>query len=194
MTSQKGLSATGLGLVLSVLLAGCGSLPAQLSSLLQPLTGMLNPDVFSTLGLETQAATLPGVETPGLLVSVENRTGRWATMTVSYRTSGDQTETFSTSLAPHDKSAQMLICPIVEITVGDVSNLKQSGARIFLIDTVTDPNDLATAPFIDVDAFGQPLREGVNYDCGDGVTFTVQASSSAQSGYQVFAYIRRAGS
>lgn len=194
MTSRKGLSAAGLGLALSVLLAGCGSLPAQLSSLLQPLTGMLNPDLFSTLGLESQAATLPGVETPGLLVSVENRTGRWAAMTVSYRTSGDQTETFSTSLAPHDKSAQMLICPITEITVGDVSNLKQSGARVFLIDTVTDPNDLATAPYIDVDAFGQPLREGVNYDCGDGVTFTVQASSGAQSGYQVFAYIRRAGS
>jgi hypothetical protein len=36
--------------------------------------------------------------------------------------------------------------------------------------------------------------EGINYDCGDGVTFAVQSSGTSSSGYQTFAYIRRSGS
>jgi hypothetical protein len=192
MTSRKGLIVASVGLLLGVWLAGCGSLPAPLNTLLQSFTSVLNPDLLPSLGLGTQAASLPGNAAPGLLVSVENRTPRWVDMTVSYRTSGNQTNEFTTVVAPHDKSGQMLICPIDEITVGDVGNPKLSGARVFLIDNVTDSTALATAPFIEVDAFGQVLREGVNYDCGDGVTFAVQESSVSQSGYQVFAYIRRA--
>ncbi len=191
MTNRKGLFVAGLGLLLGGWLAGCGSLPPPLNTLVQSFTSLLNPEFLPSLGLGTQAASLPGNAAPGLLVSVENRTARWAEITVSYRSLGTPDQ-FTTTVAPHDKSGQMLICPIEEITVGDLNSPKQSGARVFLLDTVTDPNSLATAPFIDVDAFGQNLQEGVNYDCGDGVTFAVQESGAAQSGFQIFAYIQRA--
>lgn len=184
MTSWKGLCRAGAGLALAMLLGGCG--------LVQQVTDVLNPDLLASLGFGTRVATLPG-DAPGLLVYVENRTGRWAAMSVAYRTSDNRTDSFTTSVAPRNKSGQMLICPITEITVGDVSNIKQSGARIFLIDNVTDTAVLDTAPYIEVDAFGVLLLDGINYDCGDGITFTIQESSISRSGYQVYAYIRRAG-
>ena len=185
MCSRKKLVLAGIGVALGICLAGCGTL-------LQSFYSIFNPDFLPELGLGTEAASLPGNAAPGLLVSVENRTGRFAEMTISYRTSGNQVQQYTTSVASHQKSGQMLICPIDEITVGDVSNPKLSGARVFLLDTVTDPNALASAPFIDVDAFGQNLRAGSNYDCGDGVTFAIQDSAIAPSGFQIFAYIRRA--
>jgi hypothetical protein len=173
------------GLTLGVGLAGCG--------LLDQVTNMFNPDLLSSLGLGGQVASLPG-DAPGLLVAVENRTDRIAAMVVSYRDSANAVQTYTTQVAPNGKSAQMLVCPIGEITLGDVSNLKQSGARIFLLDTVAaDPNAVAAAPFIEVDPFGVLLEDTVNYRCGDGLTFTVQSSSAASSGYQVFAFIRRSG-
>jgi hypothetical protein len=178
-------AAAGFGLALGVVLAGC--------SVVGQLTNILNPDLMSSLGLTgAQVASLPG-DAPGLLVAVENRTTRWAAMTVAYRTGDGKAQSFTTNVAPQNKSAQMLVCPIAEITVGDVSNLKQSGARVFLIENVTDPAQLDSAPFIEVDAFGVLLIEGTNYNCGDGVTFALQESSVSQSGFQVFAYIRRSG-
>jgi len=183
MSFRKELILAGL-VALGICLAGCGTL-------LQSFYSIFNPDFLPELGIGTQAASLPGNAAPGLLVSVENRTGRPAEITVMYRT-GSQTEQFTTNVASHQKSGQMLICPIEEITVGDVSNPKLSGARVFLIDDVSDPNALAAAPFIEVDAFGQNLQEGVNYDCGDGVTFAIQDSAVSQSGFQIFAYIQRA--
>ena len=45
---------------------------------------------------------------------------------------------------------------------------------------------------IEVEPFGVLLRNGANYDCGDGVTFAVTNSGATLSGYQVFAFIERA--
>jgi hypothetical protein len=184
MSRREGRIAVGVAGVLSAAVVGC--------TVLQNFTNVLNPDLLSSLGLGVQVASLPG-DAPGLLVAVDNRTSRWAAMTVAYRMSADQAKSFTTNVAPRNKSAQMLICPVTEITVGDVSNTKQSGARVYLIENVTDTAQLETAPFIEVDVFGVLLVEGVNYDCGDGVTFAIQESSISQSGYQIYAYVRRSG-
>ncbi|MBU0616232.1 MAG: hypothetical protein KKI02_00800 [Planctomycetes bacterium] len=185
MSAWTGPTAAAASLGLGALLAGCG--------LVGEVTNMFNPDLLSSLGMGANVATLPG-DAPGLLVAVENRTSRWASMVVSYRDSEDKVRNYTTLVAPGDKSAQMLVCPIGEITLGDVSNLKQTGARVYLLDTATaDPNSVAVAPFIEVDAFGVLLSEEVNYDCGDGVTFALLTSSTARSGYQAYAFIRRAG-
>ncbi|GAF86848.1 unnamed protein product, partial [marine sediment metagenome] len=47
--------------------------------------------------------------------------------------------------------------------------------------------------YIEVEPFGVLLQEGINYDCGDVITFTILPSSATLSGYQSFAFIRRSG-
>lgn len=183
MVVRSGRVVTGVGLAVSVLLCGCGLLTGNISNL-------FNPNLLSSLGLAGDVASLPD-DAPGLLMAVENRTDRWARMVVSYRDGDGDARSYTTLVAPGDKSAQMLVCPIEEITLGDVSNLSAAGARVFLVDNVTDTAILDVAPYIEVDAFGVLLSEGVNYDCGEGVTFTLQTSSDSASGYRVFAYIRR---
>jgi hypothetical protein len=174
---------TGLGLALSVVLAGCGAFQ---------VTNLMNPDFLSSLGLGASVATLPG-DAPGLLVTAQNSTDRSIAMAISYRDVNDKVQSYTASIAPGDKTAQMLVCPVKEITIGDVSNLSLSGARVFLVGSVTDPNAIGSAPYVEVEPFGVLLKEGVNYDCGDGLTFTVQASTQTRSGYQTIAYIRRSG-
>jgi hypothetical protein len=168
--------------VLSVLLVGCGS----------SLTNLFDDDFLRALGIGEQVATLPG-DAPGLLVTLENVTEQWVSMVVAYRDSDDQAQIYTSTIAPATQTAQMLVCPISEITIGDVSGLDQSGVRVYLADLtgVADPNSI---PYIEVEPFGSLLQEGINYDCGDGLTFTVQRSLQTRSGYQLYAYIRRAGS
>ena len=185
MFARCRLLAAGVGLVLSVVLGGCIDLTQ--------FTNALNPEFLSAMGLGTDVTSLPG-DAPGLLVEVENRTDRWARAVVAYRDGDDNVASFTTLVAPSDKTGQMLVCPVAEITLGDLSSPGQSGVLIYLIDDVGGSLDsLDSAPFIEVDPFGVLLQEGVNYDCGDGLVFTVEPSSAARSGYQTFAYVRRSG-
>jgi hypothetical protein len=171
----------GLGILAGVLSLGCAQ------------QQFLNEDLLSALGFGSQAAELPG-DAPGLLVRVENRTNRWIRVQVGYRDGDDNVETFTTTVRPLDATGQLLVCPIAEITMGDVSNLQSSGARVYLGDNITSSAQLDSMPFIEVDPFGVLLQEAINYNCGDGIVFTVQASTDSQSGYQAFAFIRRADS
>ncbi len=177
------LPAVIVGLALSAALAGCGALS---------LTNVLNPDLLTSAGLGQKVATLPG-EAPGLRVSVENRTGLWVQMVVAYRDNQDTVQNYTTTLAPGDSSSQMLVCPVSEITLGDLSNLRQSGALVYLTSAGSSGQNLAALPYVEVDPFGVLMRTGVNYDCGDEVRFAVQPSSVAQSGFQIFGYVRRSG-
>jgi len=142
----------------------------------------------ATLG-GRQVASLPG-DAPALLVGVQNGTDRVVEAAITYRTitsSGQSaTETYTVVLAPFDHTLQALICPIEEITLGDLSNLDAPGAIIRL------GSGTAADPYIEVEPFGVVLKEEINYDCGDSLTFVVQPSGAAPSGYQTFVYIRRA--
>ena len=73
------------------------------------------------------------------------------------------------------------------MTLGDVSNLDAAGAIARL------GGGGSADPFVEIEAFGVLLQQGINYDCGDSVTFTILPSSATLSGYQVFAFIRRSG-
>lgn len=180
MSFPRGMP-TVCGAALLAALCGCGLLN---------LNTYLNPDLLSSLGLGEKVATLPG-DAPGLLVATANLTSRPCQVFVSYRDPNDSVQTYTATLAAGDTTAQMLVCPVQEITLGDVANLQLASARVYLVDgTVTDATALASAPFIEVDAFGVLLRETVNYKCGDGLTFTIQESTLTRSGYQAFAYIR----
>lgn len=182
MLAGSRLLAVGAGLTLTAVFAGCGS----------PL-GLLNPNFGSVLGLSgEQVATLPG-DAPGLLVSVENRTGRWIDIVVSYRDRDDNATAYTTLVGPWDKGAQMLVCPVREITLGDVSDLEAAGVVVYLMDEMDEVEDPTQVPYVEVDPFGTLLREGVNYDCGDELLFVVQPSSDTRSGYRTFAFIRRVG-
>lgn len=171
----------GLTLVLPLALGGCN---AALS--------LLNPD-FAGLLTSSAARSIPG-DNPALLVYTQNRTSRWVQMTISYRTTGDEVVQYTTSLNPGDKSGQLLVCPITEITLGSVSDLSEVGISI-----AASPGALGAGvsvdqvPTIDVEAFGVLLRESVNYDCGDSLTFVVQPSSDTASGFQTLAFRRVGG-
>lgn len=176
---------TAAGLVLVLGLAGCGALQ------------ILNPDFLSVLGIGQVVSGLPG-EAPGLLVSLNNQTGRWVQMLVSYRDEESSVRSYTSIVGPGERTAQMLVCPVTEITLGSVTDLERPGVIVFLADpTAVDTGDGGTGiedmPFVEVDPLGVLLRDGLNYDCGDGIEFFVRPNSEASSGYQAFARVSRSG-
>jgi hypothetical protein len=132
------------------------------------------------------AVSLPG-NAPALLVGLENRTDRLANMTVMYHSAEGTNEIYTSTVQAGQSTAQALMCPVSQITLGDLSNPDVVGVTILL------GNGTTSDPYIEVEPFGIPLKEGENYNCGDGITFTVQMSGATKSGYQTVAYIRRAG-
>jgi hypothetical protein len=157
-----------------LLLAGCVS-----------PTEILNPELLQTFGVAGQVASLPG-DAPALLVEVENKTHRPIEFLLTWRDPEGQIQREFGQLPPDGKTGRVLFCPVPELTLGDVGNLETTGAIVRL--GTGGSND----PFIEVESFGVLLQEGVNYDCGDSVTFEVLPSQATLSGYQVFAFIRRA--
>jgi len=154
--------------------AGCG----------QALS-IFDPGFVQTVAGSAQAATLPG-DAPAIVLAVENRTSLTIEAQISYRVQSDVVETYTAVVQGGQKTAQAIICPIEEITLGDISDLSRVGARVrFGLGTDADP-------YIEVEPFGVLLKAGQNYDCGDAVTFVVTTSSQTRSGYQTIAYIRRA--
>lgn len=153
--------------------AGCGS-----------VLGYLNPEFVQTLGLGTRVATVPG-EAPAVVLEVQNSIDRVIEFRATWRDSQSEIHERTRTLLPGETYSEALICPITEMTLGDVSNLDATGAIVRL------GGGTSADPFVEVEAFGVLLQEGINYDCGDSVTFTILSSSATLSGYQVFAFIRR---
>ena len=131
-------------------------------------------------------ANLPG-EAPAIVLEVHNETGRNAEFRVTWRDSEGQIQERARALGVDESFAEMLICPIDELTLGDVSDLTATGAIVRL------GSGSAIDPFIEVEAFGVLLQDGINYDCGDSVSFRILPSGATLSGYQIFAFINRSG-
>ncbi len=180
MKARGVLAVVAVSLALGGPGAGCIS-PAE----------FVNPELVSALVGGQSVAVLPGTA-PGLLVWVENRTNRQAEVVISYRDANDSVKSYTTAVSAGDKSGQMLICPVKEITLGSVSDLTQPGAHVALSENIDVSVPAAAIPYIDVEAFGVLLREGVNYDCGDSLLFVVQPSGMTRSGYETIAFFRRA--
>jgi hypothetical protein len=174
---------TGLLVVCGLVLPGCFS-------------ELLNPDFFQVLGAGSSVASLPG-EAPGVLVSVQNLTNLWARAQVSYRDGENNVRNFTVELGPGNKTGQMLVCPIDEITLGNVADLKAVGAVVFrgTPDFETNPdNALDVLPRTDVEPFGVLLRSPGNYNCGDGIIFSIRsAPGETKSGYRTRVEIDLAG-
>lgn len=144
---------------------------------------IFNSDVLGLFESGQSVSDLPG-DAPGILVAVENRTTHTMRAVISYRDGDDNVRSYTTIIGAGDHTAQMLVCPIEEITIGSVTDLTTAGAVIYL----SDPTDTTTSyddlPYVEVDAFGFLLQNDVNYACGDGLTFSVRADSTARSGYR----------
>ncbi len=152
-------------------------------------TEILNPEFVEDFGFgPANVASLPG-EAPGLAVFVENQTTRWIAVTVSYRDGDGNARSYTQLVGPGERTGQMLVCQVQEITLGNVSDLDAVGAIVYLNDPGID--NFADAPFVEVEPFGLLLRSGVNYECGDGVDFIVRSSQSTASRYQTFVRLRR---
>jgi hypothetical protein len=149
--------------------------------------GLLNPEFVELLRPGSSAKGIPG-DDPAILVYVQNLTDRWAVMTISYRTSADAVVQYTTSLNPGDKSGQVIVCPVTEITLGNVSDLSEVGVRVGARRGPLSSEDPLQEPFIEVEPFGILLVEDVNYSCGDALTFVVQPSDSSSSGFGTIAY------
>ncbi|MDX2197891.1 MAG: hypothetical protein SF069_02850 [Phycisphaerae bacterium] len=148
---------------------------------------LFDQEFLNSLGLgNTGAAEIPG-EAPSIEVRFENRTSRTVEMQVSYRTGGNDVETLNNIIFPGVSDlGEALVCPVDEMTLGDVTDADAIGALVRL------GNGDANSPFIEVEPLGVILKDdGVNYSCGDTITFVVDESSATSSGYQVFAFIRR---
>ncbi len=175
---------------------------ARTSTILMTLLGLLgtagcispleifSDDFLRAFGAVPSAASLPG-EAPSLVIGVQNDTGRVIEYQLSFRNSAGEIDVRSGALpATGDgvvvSTAQF--CPVTEVTLGDVSNLSATGAVVRL------GTGLATDPFVQVEPFGILLQEGVQFSCGDRITFRVATSSATPSGYRVFATIERPGS
>ena len=147
---------------------------------------LLNPELLTTLGLAARASDLPG-EAPAVVFEVSNQTGRTIEFLLSWRDANNDVQQRRRALPAGDSFAEVVVCPASAVTLGDVSNLDAVGAWVRLGNG--GPDD----PFIEVEPFGVLLQDGINYDCGDVVTFSVQRSNATDSGYRVFAFIRRSG-
>ena len=168
----------------SLLAAACLSLAAT-AGCVGNLTNLFNDEFLNQLGVTQRAASLPG-SAPAIVVQVENRTDRTIDAVVSMRMGGDNVDSFVTNVPPGASTGRAIICPVTEITLGDIADLTRVGAVVRLGDgTANDPT-------IDVEPFGVLLKEGANYDCGDSITFAVVQSSQTQSGYQTIVFLQRA--
>jgi len=150
------------------------------------LTPALNPQFLEAIGVVPSAASIPG-EAPTLLVEFENRISQPIEFRLTWRSSEEEVKERIRALAPNEKYAEAIVCPILELTVGDVGDLTQVGVVVRLGNGTVDD------PVLEVEPFGILLQEGVHYDCGDSITFSVQPSQRTLSGFQVFATIRRFG-
>lgn len=148
-------------------------------------TEFFSSEFLDVVGGAEPASALPG-EAPALLVEVENLTGRTIDFQVTFRDSEEVVEE-AVVLGSTQKWARALVCPVEEVTLGDLANLDEVGVLVRLDDGTADD------PVIEVEPFGVLLQDQVNYNCGDSVTFQVQTSGATQSGYRIFAYIRRSG-
>ena len=147
---------------------------------------LFDPTFLQMLQIGERAANLPG-EAPAIVLEVENGTDRVVEFRLTWRDAESTIQERTRSLGVGEKYSEALICPVEEMTLGDVSNLDDVGAIVRLgFGTASDP-------FIEVEPFGVLLQEGINYDCGDSVTFVVQPSGATLSGYRIFAQIRRSG-
>jgi hypothetical protein len=145
-----------------------------------------NPAFLQVLGVGEQAASLPG-EAPAVVLAVENATQHVIEFRVTWRDLEGRIQERTRALAVGEEYSEALICPVQEMTLGDVSNLDDIGAIVRL------GGGTANDPFVEVEPFGVLLQDGINYDCGDSVTFVIQPSSVTLSGYRVLAQIRRSG-
>jgi hypothetical protein len=162
--------------------AGCALLTTS-AACIDP-TSFLNPQFLAELGLREQSSFIPG-EAPAILVVIDNKTDRQVEAQLSYRVGGATVRTEFRTLPPGTFTADAPLCPITELTLGDISNLEQPGAIIRL------GGGSADDAYLSVEPFGALLKEGINFDCGDAIRFTIQASSATASGYQIFAFIQR---
>lgn len=150
------------------------------------VANLLNPNFLAEVTDTTSPASLPG-QARSILVTFESRLNNPTQFTISYRTLNNEIPApFSGSITPNSQLATAIACPILEITCGDITDLSAGGVFVGLAGQ-TD-ND----PFIAVEPFGILLREGVNYECGDGVTFVVLESQATASGYRVLAFVEEA--
>ena len=150
------------------------------------IQNLLNPTFLQVLGVGERVATLPG-DAPAVVLEVDNGTQRVVEFRMTWRDSDGEISERTGSLGVGEKYSEAVICPVTELTLGEVSNLDATGAIVRL------GSGGASDPLIEVEPFGVLLQEGINYDCGDSVTFTVLPSGATLSGYQVFAFIRRSG-
>jgi hypothetical protein len=150
------------------------------------IQNLLNPTFLQAIGVRESAASLPG-EAPAVVIEVENGTQRVIEFRITWRDADAEIHERNGTLGVGEKYAEALICPVVEMTLGEVGNLDAIGAIVRL------GGGSADDPFVEVEPFGVLLQEGINYDCGDMITFTILPSSATLSGYQSFAFIRRSG-
>ena len=144
-----------------------------------------DPEFLSAIGVNPRAASIPG-DAPTVLLAFENEIDRVVEAQVMWRQEETGVASVVFTIRPGQKGTEVVVCPVTEMTIGDVADLDATGAIVRLGNG--DPQD----PIMEIEAFGVLLREGANYDCGDSITFTVRPSSATRSGYQLFAFVRRA--
>lgn len=147
---------------------------------------LLNPSFLAALGGGQQAASLPG-EAPVLVLEVENSTTSVIEFLLTWRDGEGEVSQRSRTLLAGEKFAEAVICPVEEVTLGDISNLDATGAIVRLGNG--NPED----PFVEVEAFGVLLQEFVNFNCGDSVTFEIRPSSATLSEFRIFAFFQSSG-
>ncbi len=155
--------------------AGCGS-----------ALGLFNEEFLTTFGPSGRATTLPG-EAPAVVVGVENAIDNVIEFRLTWRDNEGRVQERVQTLDPGVKFAEAVICDMPEITLGDVTDLRSTGAVVRL------GNQGGNDPVVEVEPFGFLLQDGVNYDCGDSVIFRISVSNATVSGYQVFAFLQRSG-
>lgn len=144
----------------------------------------LNPDLFNAVLGTGDAARLPN-DAPAIVLAVENQTARVVETRLSWREGSADVGQQVFVVQPGQSQSLVLVCPVTEITLGDVTNLQSTGAVVRL------GTGAAADPIIEVEPFGVLLQEGVTFECGDAVTLAVVPSGATRSGYRIFGFVEK---
>lgn len=171
------------------ILAGCLAIGAAVMGCITP-TELFDADFLQAIGVQSAAARLPG-DTPSVVIGVRNDTSFRIEAQLSWRDGQGDVHTFAQSVFPNEGATMgtpVLLsefCPVTELTLGDVSDLSATGAVVRL------GNGSLADPFVQVEPFGVLLKEGVHYECGDRVVFSIRETTATPSGFQIFAEVER---
>ncbi|MCG3125707.1 MAG: hypothetical protein CHACPFDD_00533 [Phycisphaerae bacterium] len=144
---------------------------------------LINRDLLLQLGFDPNTIQPPSGSVVVVFVNDTNRQAEFQFYQADDATSlAAGVKTIQAAVPPGSTSNEVLRCPTTLVSLGQIDAAfaaNQVGALVF---TDTTTNAAGTA----VNYLGSPLREGLDYSCGDLIEFRLVRDANAAQGQEAF--------